>query len=82
MRDQLDDSGLEGSLASGVAEDGSFTFNPTANWNGTTSFAYDMAVLVAGVCPDGPVETATVSITVASVNDPPVIALGGACIAG
>ena len=75
-------SGLQGSLGPGVAEDGSFTFTPTANWNGTTTFIYGMAALVAGVCPDTPFDTATVSITVASVNDPPVIALGGVCNGG
>ena len=78
----FDLSGLEGSLGSGVAADGSFTYTPTANWNGTTSFTYDMAVIVAGVCPDAIEDTATVTITVASVNDPPVIALGGVCTGG
>jgi len=76
------DTGLEGSLGSGVAEDGSFTFTPTANWNGTTSFSYGMATTVAGVCPEIPEDTATVTITVTAVNDPPVIALRGACAGG
>jgi hypothetical protein len=78
----FDDSGLEGDLGSGVAEDGSFRYTPIANWNGTTSFTYGMAVLVAGVCPELANDTATVTITVASVNDAPVIALGGACDGG
>ena len=78
----FDVSGLDGTLVSGVGEDGSFTYRPTPDWNGTTSFTYDVAVLVAGACPDAPIETATVTITVASVNDAPVIALGGACTGG
>jgi hypothetical protein len=78
----VDAGGLDGSFVSGVDEDGSFTYRPTANWNGATSFTYDFAVLVAGACPDAPIETATVTITVESVNDAPVIALGGACTGG
>ncbi len=65
-----------------VSEDGSFTFTPETDFHGTTTFVYRMAVLVAGVCPETFADSAAVSITVAPVNDPPVIALGGLCIGG
>lgn len=74
--------GLDGSLGSGVAEDGAFTFTPAADFNGTTSFTYDLAALVAGACSSTADGTATVTITVSSVNDPPVAGLGGACDGG
>src|SRR5581483_9433518 len=47
--------------------DGSFTYTPNANWNGTDSFTY--------VANDGQFESqpATVTITVDPVNDPPVV---------
>lgn len=46
----------------------SCTFTPNANWNGTTSFTYKVN--------DGALDstTATVTITVSPVNDPPVMA--------
>ena len=73
----FDEAGWRGASASGVATGGSFTFNPTANWNGTTSFTY-MAVLVAGVCPDGPVESRPRSRSpIASLTTRPSSRLGG-----
>lgn len=69
---------LDGSLGSS-AEDGSFTFTPAADFHGTTSFTYDKAALVAGVCSDLVEGTATVTITVTPVNDPPTAVLGGVC---
>jgi hypothetical protein len=56
--------------------DGSFTYTPPQNFNGTTNFTYDVATLVAGVCPPPPTAegTATVTITVDPVNDPPTAA--------
>lgn len=48
--------------------DGSFTYTPSANYNGTDSFSYKAN--------DGLIDStpATVSITLSSVNDPPVAA--------
>ena len=48
--------------------DGSFTYTPDANYNGTDSFVYQ-------VCDSGnpqQCDTATVTITVTPVNDPPI----------
>ncbi|MDP1835615.1 MAG: Ig-like domain-containing protein [Chlamydiales bacterium] len=45
--------------------DGSFTYTPNANYNGTDSFTYTLS--------DGAkTSTATVSLTITAVNDPPV----------
>ncbi len=46
--------------------DGSFTYTPTANYNGPDSFTYTIADA------DGDTSTATVSLSVNPVNDPPV----------
>jgi len=64
---------LQGVLDLGGASDGSFTYTPPPNFNGTTSFTYDVATMVGGVCPPPPSAegTATVTITVDAVNDPP-----------
>ena len=71
----FDTSGLQGALTEppGVAADGSFTYTPPPNFNGTTSFTYDVATTIAGVCPPPPTGegTATVTITVTPVNDAP-----------
>ncbi len=49
-----------------VNADGSVTYSPNADFNGTDSFTYE-------VCDtDGLCDTATVTVTVAAVNDPPV----------
>ena len=63
---------LQGVLDLGGVSDGSFTYTPPPNFNGTTSFTYDVATIV-GECPPPPVAegTATVTITVAAVNDAP-----------
>ena len=46
--------------------DGTVTYTPDANFNGTDTFEYE-------VCDDdGACDIATVTITVADVNDPPV----------
>lgn len=68
-----DPTGLAGSIGDGVAADGSFTFTPTANFNGTTSFTYDLGEHPPGTCPETGVQ-ATVTITVTAVNDPPTAA--------
>lgn len=68
----FDTTGLQGSLDSAGVTDGSFTYTPPANWNGTTTFTYGVAAESVGVCPVGaPEDTATVTITVNPVNDPP-----------
>src|SRR4051794_40880692 len=76
LANDSDDEGdpLAASLVSDVATgaldlgaDGSFTYTPTANFNGTVSFTY--------VANDGTSDSAaaTVTIAVASVNDPPSV---------
>ncbi len=55
---------LHGALS--FSADGSFTYTPTANYNGTDSFDYTITDA------DGDVSTATVTITVNSVDDVPV----------
>jgi hypothetical protein len=65
---------LQGTLQDpGVNADGSFTYTPAPNFNGTTTFTYDVATKVADVCPPPPTAegTATVTITVTAVNDAP-----------
>ncbi len=47
--------------------DGSFTYSPDADYFGTDSFDYEL------VDADGSTSTATVTINVVSVNDPPVV---------
>jgi VCBS repeat-containing protein len=49
--------------------DGSFTYQPDHNSNGGDGFSYTI------VDPDGETDTATVSILVTPVNDPPVLTL-------
>ncbi len=49
-----------------VEADGTVTYTPNPDFNGTDTFTYD-------VCdPDGLCDTATVTVTVNSVNDAPV----------
>jgi hypothetical protein len=54
-----------------VHADGSFSFAPAANSNGPTSFTYGIATDSGLGCPAISESTATVTITVLSVNDPP-----------
>src|SRR5262249_31907265 len=51
--------------------DGSFTYTPNANWNGTDSFTYKVN--------DGTVDsnTVTVTLTVTPVNDAPTATISG-----
>jgi Big-like domain-containing protein/cadherin-like protein len=71
----FDTTDLQGSLGAGVAEDGSFTFTPSPNANGSTTFTYDVALLVidgtTSTCGETVEGTAEVTITVEPVNDPP-----------
>ncbi|KAA0077324.1 tandem-95 repeat protein, partial [Mycolicibacterium sp. P9-64] len=55
-----------------LAADGSFTYTPAANYNGTDSFTYQVT--------DGTATSnlATVTITITAVNDPPVATDDGA----
>ena len=49
-----------------VNADGTITYTPNANWFGTDTYTYE-------ICDDdGACDQATVTITVADVNDPPV----------
>ncbi len=68
--------GVPVTLANGVltvtnATTGTFTFVPNANYNGPASFSYTITD------PEGGTDTATASITVSPVNDPPIIDLDG-----
>jgi Bacterial Ig domain/Bacterial cadherin-like domain len=71
-----DTANLHGSLD--WAADGSFTYTPTANYNGAgsgNSFSYTMfEVLADAPCEGGAGTTATVEITVTPVNDAPTAA--------
>jgi VCBS repeat-containing protein len=51
-----------------LGEDGSFTYTPSANWNGSDEFTYSVS--------DGVSEsnTATVTLTVTPINDVPILA--------
>jgi subtilisin family serine protease len=59
-----DAASVEGGVVS-VAGDGSFTYDPPVDFNGSDTFTYTVS--------DGALtDTATVTVTVASVDDPPV----------
>ncbi|TCJ16325.1 retention module-containing protein [Parasulfuritortus cantonensis] len=49
-----------------ISENGDFSFTPAADYNGTQSFTYTVSD------PGGLTDSATVNLTVDSVNDPPV----------
>ena len=55
---------VNGSLS--LAADGSFTYTPNANFNGTDSFGYTVSD------GNGGTDTANVTVTVNAINDPPV----------
>lgn len=65
----VDVTGLTGTLEE-WAPDGSFTFVPSPDWSGQTSFTYGLASGESG-CDDNPQAFGTVTITVAPVNDAP-----------
>lgn len=65
----VDQSSLAGTAE--VQADGSFTFTPTTNANGATTFTYGIATDTGSGCPEAAETTATVTITVNPVNDPP-----------
>ena len=60
-------SGEGGSVS--VASDGSFTYTPSADFNGTDSFTY--TITDSG----GLTDSATVTVTVDAVNDDPPVAI-------
>jgi Bacterial Ig domain len=68
-----DASGLQGTLETppGLAPDGSFIYTPPENFNGTTTLTYEVATKSGDACPVANEGTATVTITVTPVNDPP-----------
>lgn len=68
----FDTTGLQGTLQDpGVAPDGSFTYLPPSNFNGTTTFSYTVATKAGEACPSSSEGTGTVTITVTPVNDAP-----------
>jgi len=67
-----DTSALVGAIQDpGVNADGSFTYVPPPDFNGTTSFTYMVASKVGEACPSVSAGTGTVTITVTPVNDAP-----------
>jgi hypothetical protein len=72
---------VNGSLGGVVASDGSFMFTPADDFNGQTTFTYGMAV-DPGTCPTTSDSSATVTITVNAVNDPPTISAKNDCADG
>jgi hypothetical protein len=63
---------LEGTLEEpGVNADGSFTYTPPSNFNGTTTFTYTVTTRIAEACPPASEGSAVVTINVTPVNDPP-----------
>jgi Bacterial Ig domain len=70
-----------GSLGGDVASDGSFNFTPLDDFNGQTTFTYGMAV-DPGTCPTTSDDSATVTITINAVNDPPTISAKNDCADG
>lgn len=68
--DPLTTSPVEGPTNGTLVQnaDGTFTYTPNENFNGTDSFTYEACD------PSGSCDTATVNITVSPVNDPPVAA--------
>jgi hypothetical protein len=71
-----------GSINGGVLADGSFTYTPNANFNGTDTFTYHMDAYTSGNCPVTSTNTATVTITVNAVNDAPSISAKNDCADG
>jgi hypothetical protein len=67
-----DTSALVGAIQDpGVNADGSFTYAPPPDFNGTTSFTYIVASKADDACPAVSAGTGTVTITVTPVNDAP-----------
>ena len=71
--ESVDDTNLHGTVS--VSRDGSFTYTPAANYHGAgsgNSFTYTMdEVAIDATCSGNQSSTATVEITVNSVNDAP-----------
>ena len=67
----FDIASLQGTFAAAADGSGLFEYHPTANFNGSTSFSYGVAARVGPDCPTTAEDTATVTITVAPVNDAP-----------
>jgi len=57
---------LHGTLTSPLAEDGTFAYLPSDGWSGTDTFVYTLTDS------NGDFDTATVTIEVVGVNEPPV----------
>ena len=67
----IDTSQLQGALDAGGATDGSFTYTPPLNFNGQTTFSYQVGTKAGEACPEPSAGGATVTITVDPVNDAP-----------
>lgn len=78
----LDLTGLQGHLPlDSLGPNGQVTFSPTVDYNGATSFTYTLG-LVNGLGCDSTGNSATVTITVFEVNDPPAVLLDTVCLNG
>lgn len=75
-------SGLQGLIPlDSLGPNGQFSFTPKADFNGATSFTYTLG-LVNGTGCDSTGNSATVTITVYELNDPPGIVLDDVCSSG
>ena len=78
----LDLTGLKGHLPlDSLGPNGQFNFSPAIDFNGATSFTYTLG-LVNGLGCDSTGNSATVTITVFELNDPPSILLESPCSSG
>lgn len=74
-----DPTSLDGDLAGGaVGSDGSFQFTPNVDFNGVTTFTYALGS-DGSPCASTGQPSATVTITVAAINDPPTVVLDSVC---
>lgn len=74
-----DVAGLQGHLSlDSLGANGQFNFSPAIDYNGATTFGYTLG-LVNGLGCDTTGHSATVTITVKKLNDPPAILLDTVC---
>jgi hypothetical protein len=73
-----DVTGLKGHLPlDSLGPNGQFQFSPNPDFNGATSFTYTLGLVDGGCTSTG--NSATVTITVFEINDPPAIQLNPLC---
>ncbi len=77
----VDTARLDGDLD--IHADGSFEFTPDNDFNGSTSFTYKSGTSYTSLesCPEGGIgNSATVTLSVEPVNDPPIVTLDATCV--